>query len=698
MSSRSRPTVSVVIPCFNQGHFLDEAVTSCLEAYDGPLEIIVVNDGSTDRATAKHIRDLDKLPINNLVVLNQANGGLANARNNGVRRASSDFVQLLDADDLLVRNKISLQVDQFAVAHSLDVSITDYYVCDGTRTDFEAPPSSIAPFELTESDMLFRWERGLSIPIHTGLFRSRLFADRAPFIESQRAKEDWVFWVGLALARIRFGYLPLRLAAYRVHGNNMTRSWSAMGLEWLKAARQIETWLDGRHPDFMPRSLAWHRDFYLARAESQQARAEPTDASPTASASKSAEPRIGVQPTAEQLACATPKVIEAATPTKPKISVVIPVYNHARYLESCIDSASQQTFAPIEILCVDDASPDPSVRPILEEIAARTPMVRLILLAENAGIAAAQNAALEAVSGDYVAFLDCDDRLDPRALETIAAAIARNPTADYFFTDRTDIDAEGSVKGVVRYGGYPARFGFDGVSHYDNLLNGMIASHLKVLRLTSIRQAGGFDPDTSGVQDWALALEVANRDNLVYVAQPLYYHRIHPGSVTLSQRVRMFRLTNEVRRRHQGKRHSREIDTPLAAAMRQGVTELLAANPRPGQKWQDFHWLEGVRGWRHQTTGTMVVRDARSFRQAYADWEAATATVFALRDDAPAMAIGFLREFNSYFDLVVCANGAQWAALHRYMWNAAALRMTEDVAATIALTSATGPDTTSRCS
>jgi glycosyltransferase involved in cell wall biosynthesis len=89
-------TVSVIIPCYNQGSFLDDAVDSVLAQTYGDLEIIVVNDGSTDASTNRKLEDYRR---DKTRVVTTANQGLAAARNNGIAVAAGDYILPLDADD-----------------------------------------------------------------------------------------------------------------------------------------------------------------------------------------------------------------------------------------------------------------------------------------------------------------------------------------------------------------------------------------------------------------------------------------------------------------------------------------------------------------------------------------------------------------------------------------------------------------------
>ncbi len=103
------------------------------------------------------------------------------------------------------------------------------------------------------------------------------------------------------------------------------------------------------------------------------------------------------------------------------ISVIIPVYNSARYLQACIESVFSQTYRELEILAIDDGSTDESPQ-ILEQLAERDSRLQVIHQ-ENAGVSAARNRGLEAASGEYITFIDSDDTLEPDLYETLLGLI-----------------------------------------------------------------------------------------------------------------------------------------------------------------------------------------------------------------------------------------------------------------------------------
>ena len=102
-----KPKVSVIIPCFNQGQYIDEAVESVLSQTLQDFEIIIVNDGSTDKFTINKLKSYNKPKCK---VIHTNNQGLSSARNNGIIAASGEYILPLDADD-----KISLKYLEEAV-------------------------------------------------------------------------------------------------------------------------------------------------------------------------------------------------------------------------------------------------------------------------------------------------------------------------------------------------------------------------------------------------------------------------------------------------------------------------------------------------------------------------------------------------------------------------------------------------------
>ena len=106
---------------------------------------------------------------------------------------------------------------------------------------------------------------------------------------------------------------------------------------------------------------------------------------------------------------------------KPKISVIVPVYNVERYLKGCLDSILSQTYSNIEIICVNDGSTDKS-REILEEYKKRDSRIKIVDK-RNGGLSSARNAGMEVAQGEYYSFIDSDDWVAPDMLEKLYRSI-----------------------------------------------------------------------------------------------------------------------------------------------------------------------------------------------------------------------------------------------------------------------------------
>ena len=123
-------------------------------------------------------------------------------------------------------------------------------------------------------------------------------------------------------------------------------------------------------------------------------------------------------------------------PIRPKVSVVVPVFDPTpAHLIDALESVRDQLYDNWELCIADGGSSDPAVRRLLGEAVAADSRVKVAYLTENGGIAANTNAALSLAAGEFVAFLDHDDRLAPFALFAVVQAINDKPELDFVYSD-----------------------------------------------------------------------------------------------------------------------------------------------------------------------------------------------------------------------------------------------------------------------
>jgi glycosyltransferase involved in cell wall biosynthesis len=213
---QSEPLVSVVIPTFNYAHFVGEAVRSVLSQTYAPVEIIVVDDGSTDntRETIAHFGERVRYVY-------QENRGLPGARNAGIREARGEFVAFLDSDDFWTSDaKLALQMAVFAERPALALvhCAANIWL---TETD-ELLPENLCSGKAQGNcyEHLFRVNE---LNSSTVVARKSCLEAVGGFDESFRSCEDWDLWLRLA-RRYEFGHVPQHLVTYRIHGRSMARN------------------------------------------------------------------------------------------------------------------------------------------------------------------------------------------------------------------------------------------------------------------------------------------------------------------------------------------------------------------------------------------------------------------------------------------------------------------------------------------
>lgn len=206
MATRTLPVnISVVIPAYNAAHFLPRCVESVLAQTLRPEEIIVVDDGSKDDTTAV----AQRLGVK---VITQPNGGLSAARNAGMKRATSEWIALLDADDMWAPEKLRLQVEQIH-----DDTVLVY---TGIRVFDDAGTRQLSPADSPSVTCRMLRYRNPIAPSSVLARRDAMLQDNG-FRQDIRACEDWEMWV--RLMRIgKFEYVPDPVTDYYVYPGSMS--------------------------------------------------------------------------------------------------------------------------------------------------------------------------------------------------------------------------------------------------------------------------------------------------------------------------------------------------------------------------------------------------------------------------------------------------------------------------------------------
>jgi glycosyltransferase involved in cell wall biosynthesis len=249
------PTFSVVIPCFNHGEFLLAAVASVEDTADAALELVIVNDGSTDPFT---LEVLERLRAAGYRVLDQPNRGLSAARNAGIRASRGRYLLPLDSDNRIRPSYLRRAAEVLDAVPDVGVIYGDAALC-GERSGLWRMP------EFNLDDMA----TGNRIDA-CAVVRREVWEQCGGYDEDlQAGSEDWDFWLSVAETGWRFVHIPEVLFDYRVRSESMSA-----GIANPETRRLLLEFIIAKHPAiFQPRlpKMFADKDAHWRQAEDRAA-------------------------------------------------------------------------------------------------------------------------------------------------------------------------------------------------------------------------------------------------------------------------------------------------------------------------------------------------------------------------------------------------------------------------------------------
>ena len=219
----------------------------------------------------------------------------------------------------------------------------------------------------------------------------------------------------------------------------------------------------------------------------------------------------------------------------PKFSVVVPLYHTpAKFLKDLVRSMMYQSYANWE-LCLVNASPeDVHLTSLLENWAMRDKRIRVIRLEKNLGIAQNTNAGIAASTGEFIAFLDHDDFLEPDALFCYADALNKDKTIDVFYSDEDKTD---EYAAHYFYPHFKSDFNID-LLHANNYM-----CHFLAMRKSLVDTVGGLNEKFDGAQDYDFVLRLTENTKKIYHCPRILYHwRCSNQSTAASQGNKMYAI------------------------------------------------------------------------------------------------------------------------------------------------------------
>jgi len=228
-AKEEEPLVSVIVPCYNYGHFLADALRSVQRQTYKNIECVVIDDGSVDNTS--EVAGLFCESDTRFRYYYQKNSGASSARNYGIRMSSGQFLQFLDSDDLIMPEKIELQMRVFSGNSDIDIVYSGFKYFSSCEENMFTVNDELVEDTWTPkvsghgNDLLDVFFLGNIAVTQAILVRKKAIQDVGFFDESFRTMEDWQFWLRFAIKNKNFFYLDnLRCLSFVRKGHSSLMS------------------------------------------------------------------------------------------------------------------------------------------------------------------------------------------------------------------------------------------------------------------------------------------------------------------------------------------------------------------------------------------------------------------------------------------------------------------------------------------
>lgn len=238
MNVQGKPDVimSVIVPVYNHEDYLETALKSVQAQSVGDWECVIVDDDSTDASAeiAKRFVRQD----GRFRYIYQQNQGVSGARNTGLSAAKGRYIQFLDSDDVLEKDKWKLQLEWLLQQKQPALSYCDYYRFEGSPVSGRKPVWITPKLSITQPlrDLILKWETEISIAISCFLFDAWFFKEKGIcFDETLPNHVDWDCWIQIFMLKPQINYVDAKLVGYRLQPKGLTRDFKRMREGFVKA-------------------------------------------------------------------------------------------------------------------------------------------------------------------------------------------------------------------------------------------------------------------------------------------------------------------------------------------------------------------------------------------------------------------------------------------------------------------------------
>ena len=386
MKDKFNPKVSIIIPVYNGEKYLKEAIDSALNQTYQNIEVIVVNDGSSD--------DTEKIASlygKKIRYFYKNNGGVSTALNLGIEKMTGDYFSWLSHDDMYLPNKISTQIEFLLNEKKSEIILYSDYQIINERGELIG--DAIKDHKTIEEKPKYGLLRG-NVNGITLLIPKEAFNEYGEFDEELRYTQDYDMWTRMS-ETYKFIHLPEILARTRIHEGQDTN----------KVAKVIpeceKLWIGMINKITLEEKIKLEGSEYKFYREMQNF--------------------LKDLPYKEATLMVERKMLELVENEKKeiinkKVSIIIPFYERLELLIDCLKSAILQTHKNTEIILINDGSKGKNEE--LDKLILSDKRIKLFSFEKNRGVSVAKNFGITKAVGDYIAFLDSDDLFLQNKIET----------------------------------------------------------------------------------------------------------------------------------------------------------------------------------------------------------------------------------------------------------------------------------------
>ncbi|MBR6911011.1 MAG: glycosyltransferase [Candidatus Methanomethylophilaceae archaeon] len=525
--------ISVIVPVYNKEQYIEKCIESIVSQKLQEIEIICINDGSTDRSLSK-LRELEE-HNSNLRVIDQSNQGVGAARNNGIQSSRGEYISFMDADDFYPDNDTLGKLYRKAKENNA-------LICGGSFsslkngdviTEYEGMYSG---YTFEKEGMMDYSEYQYDFGFQRFIYSRRLLMDNGIKFPNLIRFQDPPFLVD---AMIHAGeFYAVREPTYRYREDYKSVGWNLVKktdmlkglIHNLKASKEKYQKLN--ELTYRRLTSEYYREILLDQCNGFE---KAVIGDLLKDALENVDQTID-STVLKKMICDFEPYDDG---DEPDVTIIIPVYKVEKYIDECLNSVLEQIDPPkLQIICVDDGSPDRSGM-ICEQYSGKDNRI-LTIHKKNGGLSSARNAGMDYVEGKYVYFLDSDDKLRPDALKSMFDIMEKNGLEVLFFDAKTFYDSPKLERTNASYKGYYCNRGEPGKIVRGSELMSMFDAnntYRTPVQLTMIRR-DFYESHGLGFYDGILHEDnlftfkcLLESDRAMYINEEYYMRRIRDGSI-----------------------------------------------------------------------------------------------------------------------------------------------------------------------